>query len=185
MYTKVSIPKNGDGAGCAIIKDPNIILVDVDDILTEPTRSCGNVETTGDLTLAENAKAIAMYATQSSIVCGADQEGELDAKGFKDKVEFEHPGDSDESENFAEHAANRGFVALVKQCDGTSAGKTKVYGRKCNPLYLSIETTDTKDGAKKKFSFVQNVADKFRPGVYNGTTPELASEPTVNEGEGA
>ena len=131
MYTKVSIPKGGDGAGCAVIKDPNIILIDVDDIVTEPTRSHGNVVMEGDFTLAENATAIAMYATPTSIACGADQEGEVDAKGYKDKVEFEHPGDSDESENFAEAAANKGFVVLVKQCDGTTAGKVKaLYLRK-------------------------------------------------------
>lgn len=184
MYTKVSIPKSGDGAGCAIIKDPNIILVDVDDIVSEPARTHGNVVTDGDLTLKENAKAIAVYATSSSIVCGADQEGEADAKGFKDKVEFEHPGDSDDSENFAEAAANKGFVVLVKQCDGTTAGKTKIYGRKCNPLFLTIETTDSKDAAKKKFAFAQGVADKFRPGVYTGTQPELA-DATATNGEGA
>ena len=87
MYTKVSILKNGDGAGCAVIKDPNIILIDVDDIVTEPTRSHGNVVMKGDYTLAENAKSIAVYATPTSIACGADQEGEVDAKGYKDKVE--------------------------------------------------------------------------------------------------
>ena len=184
MYTKVSIPKNGDGAGCAIIKDPNIILVDVDDIVSEPTRSHGNVNMEGDLELAEGAKSIAIYATSSSIVCGSDNEGEEDAKGYKDKVEFEHPGDSDESENFAEAAANRKFVALVKQCDGSSAGKVKMYGRKCNPLSLTVETTDTKDAAKKKFAFVQSLADKYRPGVYNGIMPTLADEPAKTQ-EGA
>ena len=184
MYTKVSIPKNGDGAGCAVIKDPNIILIDVDDIVTEPTRSHGNVVMEGDFTLAENAKSIAVYATPTSIACGADQEGEVDAKGYKDKVEFEHPGDSDESENLAEAAANKGFVVLVKQCDGTANGKVKAYGRKCNPVFLSVETTDSKDGSKKKFSFTQNVADRFRPGVYSGTMPEVAAEP-VRNGEGA
>ena len=83
MYTKVSIPKNGDGAGCAIIKDPNIILVDVNDIVSEPTRSHGNVNMEGDLELAEGAKSIAIYATSSSIVCGSDQEGEEDANYFQ------------------------------------------------------------------------------------------------------
>ena len=51
MYAKVSIPKNGDGAGCAVIKDENIILIDVEDIVAEPTRSIGNVQTEGDYTL--------------------------------------------------------------------------------------------------------------------------------------
>lgn len=37
-YVKVSIPKNGDGAGCADPKSSEIIVIDVEDIVTEPTR---------------------------------------------------------------------------------------------------------------------------------------------------
>ena len=32
-YQKVSIPKNGDGAGCATAKASEIIIIDVDDII--------------------------------------------------------------------------------------------------------------------------------------------------------
>lgn len=184
MYNKVSIPKNGDGAGCAIPKDPNIILVDVEDITAEPTRTVGNVATEGDLTLAEGAKAVKIYATPSSIEEGFELSGEADAKGYKQKVSFEHPGDSDEINNFTEVAANKGFVILVKQCDGTSTGKTKIYGSKCNPMVISVENTNNKEATKRKFDFAQEIAGKFLAGVYAGEEPEVAAV-TTTETEGA
>lgn len=183
MYKKVSIPKNGDGAGCAIPKDPNIILVDVEDIQSEPTRTVGNVATEGDLTLKEGAEAVKIYATPSSIEEGFELSGEADAKGYKQKVSFEHPGDSDEINNFTEVAANKGFVILVKQCDGTAAGKTKIYGSKCNPMVLSVENTNNKETVKRKFDFAQEIAGKFLAGTYNGEDVTVAAEATaVQEG---
>lgn len=185
MYKKVSIPKNGDGAGCAIPKDPNIILVDVQDIKTEPTRTVGNVVTDGNLTLEEGAKAIKIYATPSSIEEGYELSGEADAKGYKQKVSFEHPGDSDEINNFTEVAANKGFVLLVKQCDGSATGKTKIYGSKCNPMFLSVENTNNKEAVKRKFDFTQEIAGKFLAGVYSGDEPEVADVAAATEQEGA
>ena len=67
MYTKVSIPKNGDGAGCPVSRSSNIIIIDVDDIKVEPTREVGNTALKGDLELVEGAKAVAIYATPTTI----------------------------------------------------------------------------------------------------------------------
>ena len=61
-YVKVSIPKNGDGAGCADPKSSEIIIIDVADVATEPTRELGNVALTGDVELKEGAEALSIYA---------------------------------------------------------------------------------------------------------------------------
>lgn len=94
MYTKVSVPKNSDGAGAATIKDPTVILVDVEDIQAEPSRSVGNTALVGDLTLKESAKAVGIYATPSSIVITEESSGEVDARSIIKGVEYVHPGDS-------------------------------------------------------------------------------------------
>lgn len=181
MYVKVSIPKSSDGAGSAVAKDPNVIIMFTEDITAEPTRSHGNVAMSGNYALASGAKAVALYLTPSSISAGYDAEGDVDAKGFKHKVEGEHPGDDSAVENFIEAAANKGMVVLVKGCDGTSDGKVKAYGTKCNPLFLSPEVTDSKEGNKTKLAFAQEVAQKFLPGVYSGTMPDLADAPSSSE----
>ena len=44
----------------------------------------------------------------------------------------------------------------------------------CNPLFLSVERTDTKEANKRKFTFKQEIAGKFLPGEYSGTLPTIA-----------
>lgn len=185
MYVKVSIPKAGDGAGCPVAKNPNVILIDVDDVLTEPTRSHGNVNMTGDYALKDGAKAIAVYLTPSTISGGYDTEGEDDARGFKHKFEGEHPGNDVALDNFIEHGANRGFILLSTNCDGSAAGVMKAYGSVCNPLFLTPECTDSKEANKTKLSLAQSMPQKFLPGIYSGKLPELAPAGDGEEKEGA
>lgn len=174
MYKKVSIPKAGDGAGSAAIKDPTVILIDVDDILTEPTRSHGDVVLTGDVTLKEGAKAVGIYATPSTVELTEEFSGEADARGVMQGVKFDHPGNSVQIKNFTEACLNRGFVALVKECDGTAAGRTHYVGSKCNPLTVTPETTNTKEANKRTFTLKQEIAGRFLAGEYSGAVPTLA-----------
>lgn len=183
-YQKVSIPKNGDGAGCATAKASEIIIIDVDDIKEEPTRTVGNPAMDGDYTLNEGATAIAIYATPSSIDLPEEYSGDADARGVKQGVAFEHPGNSVEIKGFTEAYMNRGVVILVKECDGSAAGRTQAFGSKCNPLFMTVESTNNKDATKRKFTFKQELNDKFLPGDYSGTAVTVAAKAGANS-EGA
>lgn len=186
MYTKVSVPKKSDGAGCAVAKDPNVIVILAEDIKTEPTRKHGNVKLEGDFTLVENGKAIGVYLTPATISAGYDTEGEADGRGFKHKVEGEHPGNDTALENLVEGTINKGVVILVKSCDGTEGGQTRVYGSKCNPMFLTPEVTDSKEANKTKLAWAQEMAQAFLPGTYAGQAPALASsDSTTPSQEGA
>ena len=185
MYTKVSIPKTSDGAGCAVPKNPNVIVIFAEDVTAEPVRAHGNIEMSGNFTLKTGAKAIGIYLTPSTIAAGYDTEGEVDGRGFKHKVEGEHPGNDKSLENFVEGAANKGVIVLVRNCDGTSSGVIKAYGSVCNPMFLTPESTDSKDGNKTKLSFAQEMAQKFLPGIYSGTMPDLADPADDDSSESA
>lgn len=185
MYTKVSIPKSGDGAGCAVPKNPNIIVMFAEDIDTEPVRAHGNVEMSGNYALKTGAKAIGIYLTPSTIAAGYDPDGEVDGRGFKHKIEGEHPGNDKSLENFVEGAANKGVVILARNCDGSANGVVKAYGSKCNPLFLTPECTDSKDANKTKLAFAQEMAQKFLPGIYSGTMPDLADPADEDSSETA
>ncbi len=174
MYTKVSIPKNGDGAGCAVSRSSDIIIVDVDDIKTEPTREVGNPAMKGDLELNEEAKAVVIYGTPTTIEETEEYSGDADARGVKQGVAFEHPGNSSAIKGFTEAFMNKGVVILVKECDGTANGKVQMFGRKCNPLFLSAERTGNNEANKRKFTFKQELNDKFLPGDYSGAMPAVA-----------
>ena len=184
-YTKVSIPKSSANAGAPIPKDPTLILVDVDDVKTEPTRSAGDVNLEGDLELNTDAKAIGLYLTPSSIAITEEISGEDDGKGFIKGVEGSHPGDTADIRSFVEASANKGFIALVKDCDGTSAGRWTYVGSKCNPVQLSLETTLNNEATKRKLTFKQGMADSFMPGLYSGAIPEIADASTSSSSESA
>ena len=181
MYKKVSIPKSGDGAGCPVSRSSEIIVIDVEDIVTEPTRELGNPNMTGDLTLAEDATAVAIYGTPSTIEDTEEYSGNADARGVKSGVAFEHPGDSSAAKGFIEAYMNKGVVILIKECDGAE-GTVKYFGSKCNPLFLTVERTGNSESHKRKLTFKQELASKFLPGEYSGKMPAIAAAAGANEG---
>lgn len=176
-YVKASIPKNGDGAGVAIPKNPTVIIIDADDILTEPTRTVGDTTMVGDYTLKEGAKAIGVYATPSTIEIVEDNSGDPDARGFMNGVTFEHPGNSKAIKGFAEYYANRGVVILTRECNGGT--RIEAHGDKCNPLFLTTTRTANKDANKRSFAFKQEMNSPYVAGDYEGEVPELADEPAA------
>lgn len=184
-YTKVSIPKNGDGAGCPTPKSSGVYLIDVDDIASEPTREVGNTVVDGDLTLVEGAKAVCIYGTPKSINTTEEYSGEADARGVKQGIEFEHPGNSVDIKNHTEAFMNKGVVALVKECNGTAAGRVQIFGSKCNPLFLTVETTNNTEATKRKFTWKQEIVDKFLPGDYQGKMPAVADKAAASTSETA
>lgn len=184
MYKKVSIPKSGDGAGCPVAKSSDVIIIDVEDIKTEPTRAVGDPTMTGDLELEEGAKAVAIYGTPSTITENEEYSGDPDARGVKQGFEFEHPGDSAAIKGFIEAFLNKGVVILSKECDGSSAGRVKCYGSKCNPLFLTPERTGNNEANKRRLTFAQELPGKFLAGEYSGAMPPIA-EAAAAASEGA
>lgn len=181
-YTKVSIPKNGDGAGCPTPRKSKIILVDVEDVASEPTRTVGDVAVQGNLTLTEGAKAVGIYATSSTIQITEEFGGDPDAEGVKNGLVFEHPGNSVDIKNFLEVWKNKGVIAIVTECDGSASGRPQIIGRVCNPLRLTVETTMNNEATKRQLTWAQTLFDKFLAGEYAGDLPTLAAEPSVSNG---
>ena len=185
MYTKVSIPKAGDGAGAAAIKNPTVIVIDVDDISAEPAREVGNTELDGNFSLNTGATAVGIYATPSTIVLTEEQQGEVDARSILKGVEYVHPGNSIDIANHTEAFLNKGVVILVRECDGSASGRYLAVGSKCNPLYMQPEYTNSSEGNNRKFVWKQGQGDKFVIGTYSGTIPALAADAGSSSGSGS
>ena len=173
-YTKVSIPKKGTAPGTPSAKSPNIIIIDVADIETMPTREEGDVVATGELALKADAKAIAIYATRSTIKRYDTMEGDADAKGFIANLEFEHPGDEAEINSFLEYYANRDVAIITTECASETGGRLQ--GTPCNPMQLTLEEQDDNEAKKKIIKFAQAQRDGFKTTHYNGALPTLAAE---------
>lgn len=183
MYVKVSVPKNADGAGAATVKNPTVLLVDVEDIKTEPVRELGSSDIKDDYELAEGAKAVGIYATPSSIEVTCESSGEVDARSLIKGLAYDHPGDSVDIQNHLEAYLNKGVIAFVRECDGGANGRVRVIGSVCNPLFMAPEYTNSKDGTKNHFVWKQEQGDKFGIATYSGAMPDVAAAAAAaNEG---
>lgn len=177
-YVKASIPKL-PGGGAAVPKKDRIHIFDVEDVEADIERTIGTTSSAGPITLKQNAKGLSIQVSRPSIACGYENSGEVDAKVFADKVEFDYPGSNTAFDNFVEFYANRGVIIIVESCTGGA----KVYGSKCNPLHLQAEPTDNNEANRTHLTFTQEMGDAFVPRTYTGAIPDVADDASIeNEG---
>lgn len=169
-YTIKSIGRPAGGAGNPTPKNPNILLFEMEDVETYPTRTVGVTTASEGFKLKEGKELFGLYLTPSSIELVQEPEGEGDARGYKKGVKGEHPGNSVQSEDFVEYYSNRNLGAFVLNCNDKSA---RLIGDPCNPLSMKVETTESKEGTKKTITFQQDLRDEFRILTYTGELPAV------------
>lgn len=174
LYVPVSVPKTGANPGRPKGKDENIIIVRTNDILTFPTRDANGVKSVAlsNLELKPGAKAIAIYATPSSIKRFDTGEGDPDAKGWLNNLEFEHPGDEVGLEEFLENNINENLVAVSSRRNWTGV---KIHGTIEEPLQFDAEQQDDKDGLKTTIK-LKSIMRGPKSMVYIGTKPALDTD---------
>src|SRR5690606_18728045 len=91
------------------------------------------------------ASAISIYATPSTIKRFDSIEGDPDAKGWLQNLEFEHPGDEIGFDEWKENNVNINLVALSFRRNFTDV---KLHGTIEEPLQFEVEEQDDKDGLK-------------------------------------
>lgn len=165
----VSLPKKN---GSPVAKDPNIILIDVDDVLTWPARNAGGVLISGDLVLKPDAKAIAMYATPSTISRNDVSEGDPDAEGFIQNLSFERPGDDLAFNEFIQNKVQANLIAITTECSDSTG--TRLHGTKCCPIKFKYTGTDNKDAKKSMLEFASVQRSKYKMAHYGGAIPVVA-----------
>jgi len=165
-YVKVNVNKPGDNKGVGGDKKDKIIVFDWDDVLTNPARDSKGIVITDNLVFNSGAYMSKVYATQSTIKAGADSEGDPDAKGITQSVEFSHPGDSVEIREFRANWMNKNIGIIIEKCSST---QKNLYGTPCAPMQMVFKAEDSKDKNDTVFTFKStqkgpDVAD------YQGTT---------------
>jgi len=150
MYTKVNVVKPGDNKGVGGNKKNRIIIFDMDDVLTYPARNADGITVDASFVMNPGAYMVSLYATQSTIKTGSDAEGDPDAKGIIQNLEFDHPGNSVEIRAFRQYWMNRNIGAIVESCDGTSKEQL---GTPCAPLQLAFKFESSKDKSVTSMTF--------------------------------
>ncbi len=165
-YVKVSVPKPGNNAGVGGDKKSLITFFDFDDVLTYPARDSKGIVMTENIALKEGAYMIQVYASTKSIKINQDPEGEEDARGILQKLEFAHPGSEDGIEEFLANWMNRNIGCIVENC---STNKKRQLGTPCAPLELSAASEDSNEMNKSTLTLTSKNKSAFRVANYQGT----------------
>ena len=168
MYVKPSIVKKGKGS--AESKSFEIVLIDIDDILTSPLRDDGGVTMIGNYTMKPGTYVTKVQVTSSKTTLPLTSEGEEDNISISALPEFTVAGSPLEGEELIANWLNRGIIAAVYvgAC-GDANPFWRVYGSKCAPLTLMPEGQNDNDGTNLMFKFTQFAKSDVMPGRYTGT----------------
>ena len=143
-YAFISVPRKSNNAGRATGKKNYIYLFRWDDVKTF-TKDEKGVRVTAFAFQAEK-KPIGVYATQSTINIYDTAEGDDDARGFIQHVDFEHPGSEVEFKEFLNNNVNENMGAIVINCAGDDC---KIAGTPCTPLKMSTAEGQDNNEANK------------------------------------
>lgn len=158
-------PRGNKSPGASAPKEPNVTIVEVDDIAVFPQRDGKGVLMDGSFVMKPNANMIQVYMTPSKSKASFESEGEEDAQQFKHKFEGEHPGNELEIAEFVQNFTGRNVIVIYGSCSDTFR---KVLGSKCAPLQLKPSLQDDNDARKHMLVFEQAAASGYVPGHYLG-----------------
>lgn len=134
-YSKIDVLKSGRMAGTGGGMKALISVIDLDDIVHSGlARDSKGIVIAGPIVFNSGRYAIQIEATQSTIKAGEKVEGEDDAEGIIQTVEFSHPGDSVAIREFLYNWIGKNIIVVIEKC---SDGTMKLYGSPCAPLKLS------------------------------------------------
>jgi hypothetical protein len=173
-YTAVSVPKTGANPGRPKGKDENIIICRTSEIDNFPARDDNGVQSVAEdhLTLLSGKNAIAIYATPSTIKRYDTPEGDPDAKGWLQALEFEHPGDEVGMQEFLENNINENLVAFSARRGWTSV---KLHGTTEEPLQFEVEEQDDNEALKTTIK-LKSVMRGPKSMLYLGNKPALDTD---------
>ena len=175
-YVKTDILKPGENKGSGGDKKDKLILIDVDDIATFPSRDASGIYVYSPISMNTGAYMVKLYGTQTTIKASADVEGDPDGKGVIQTVEIEHPGDAGAIREFRNYWMNKNIIILVERCSTTDKD---LYGSPCAPLQMVFKAENDKDKNKSTFTF-KSIVKGPDVGIYTGTLTLTAPVGTVN-----
>lgn len=166
MYLKQSVLKPGGiSPGSAAAKEPNVTIVDVDDILYFPKRDTKGVRMMGDIIMKPNTKMLQVYMTKSKISAPYESDGDEDSINIKQSFEGQHPGNKLEIREFIQNWLGKSVIIIHGSC---SEPEREVVGTPCAPLQLKPSKQDNNEGRFHMMKFEAFATSQFLPGYYDG-----------------
>lgn len=166
MYFRTNVVKPvGKSPAASAPKEPNVVIVATEDILTWPMRDSKGVRIIGNYVVKLGAKMIEVYMTPSKSKASFESEGDEDAVSIQQKFEGEHPGNELEIAEFVQNWLGVNCIVIYGSC---SDSFRKVLGSKCAPMQLKASLQDDNDARKHMLVFEQAAKSAIVPGHYTG-----------------
>lgn len=153
-----------------------------DDVITFPAVDESGVVTIGDMVLKEDGKFTLLYLTPFKQKINTDTTGELESRGFIQKIAGSYPGDEIQVNAFLKDMLNEPLIIVSEIC-----GKPyrKILGTPWNPMYFTTNFKDDSSDKLWELSFEKAFPDENPALFYNGIIEvDLPGEPEVPTGEG-
>lgn len=168
MYVKPSLIPKGNGG--AEDKNFEVVLIDLNDVLTWPSRDENKVKMLGNIVMKEGKYVTKMQVTASKTSLPVASEGEEDNVSLNSLPEFSFPGSTLESEEFFANWLNKSMAVGVRvgACGG-GVPFYRIFGTPCAPLSLLPEVQNDNDATTSMVKFQQFAKTRNMPGRYTGT----------------
>lgn len=161
---RVNVVKPANNSGLPSVKYGYLYVALADDVALFPAIDQSGVVTIGDIVLKENARFDILYLTPSKQKINTDTTGELESRGFIQKIAGSHPGDDIHVNSFLKHKLNEPLIIVAEIC---GAAYRKILGSPGNPMYLSGNFKDDSSDKLWEISFEKAFADET-PVLYYG-----------------
>lgn len=185
MYVKPS--KISKGNGGSEDKSFEIVILDADEVATEPGRDANGIVLSGAYVMNVGKYAIKMQVTSSKTNLPVTGAGDEDNISYSGLPEFNFPGSTQDFEEWAQNNTNKSLIVAVRV--GACGGGTpfyRVFGSKCAPLSLLLEVQNNNNATMGVVKFQQFTKTRNLPARYTGTftfataTVVLADATTVD-----
>lgn len=178
-YVKASVRRPAGNPGNGIQPKDQLVIYDVDDILSFPQRNDAGVVIEDDIVMKAGRYAIGIYLTPGTAEISSNSDGETDAEGYTPSVKFNHPGNEQEIREFKTNWLSKKCIVVLRYCSGKPAD---LIGTPCNPCKLSVSYTGSNESNTNELTFTQ-ISKGDDIAIYRGT--DTLEEPVAVVGAGA
>lgn len=187
-YSFVSVKKAGNNAGRPSGKAGYLLVVRESDV--EVFTRAKDASRVSAFSLKTGAKPIGVFLTNTTQNVYHQQAGEADSRGYIHHADGEHPGDSEQFNDFIENNTNVGLIVFQVSPDDLDC---KVAGLPGNPVFLTQDNgQDNKDAKKHALQFVQEfqgpvlgrMAKSFLPATDDAEVNAILGLPSGSDGGG-
>ena len=164
-YVKASVRRPSGNPGNGIQPKDQLVIYDVDDILSFPQRNDAGVVIEDDIVMKAGRYAIGIYLTPGTAEISSNSDGETDAEGYTPSIKFNHPGNEQEIREFKTNWLSKKCIVVLRYCSGKPAD---LIGTPCNPCKLSVSYTGSNESNTNELTFTQ-ISKGDDIAIYRGT----------------